>query len=551
MLSTTSAPCVTIVGAGAMGCLFAARLAGLPKDSGAAAVKEAVSAAVLVDGFIGASAWDGAVQRLSPLDAAGRVVQTMLLLDNCEHVLAGAQAVIADLLDAVPGLTILATSREPIGYIDERLVRVPPLSGTQSLELFRQSAELVDHPITDAGQIALAEQVCGHLHGHPLCIRLVAARMFYEPLPMILAQLSGESDDMRMRWRHRPQAGLEGRHRAIGDVIAWSYELCGDKQRLLFDRLSVFAPGYDANPDDDGAGVIDVGAELEAIEVVCADDVAIHGCEDLPSVEHGDQAAVRLARTDIRELLERLVEQSLVSVHMTANTVRYFLLESLRVFAAERLAERSTAEGDEPARLAKRHCYFYRDKVLQAHAQLQERFQRTTNALASAAHDLKTPLAILNGYIELLQSEKLGPLNERQREVLHDMNSSGQRLQHFIQDFLTFSVLETGQLKMQYEEANINVCLSEVCRLWSPRFQERGLALYFLANEKLPTFPFDSPKLQRIISNLLENSSKFTPSGGTVWLHAEPYMWERRSVTNPGIDSERRRQKSDELAVKE
>ena len=182
------------------------------------------------------------------------------------------------------------------------------------------------------------------------------------------------------------------------------------------------------------------------------------------------------------------------------------------------------------------------EDLLQAHAQLQERFQRTTNALASAAHDLKTPLAILNGYIELLESEKLGSLNERQREVLRDMNSSGQRLQHFIQDFLTFSVLETGQLKMQYEEANINVCLSEVCRLWSPRFQERGLALYFLANEKLPTLPFDSPKLQRIISNLLENSSKFTPSGGTVWLHAEPYMWERRSVTNPGIGSERRRQ---------
>ena len=73
--------------------------------------------------------------------------------------------------------------------------------------------------------------------------------------------------------------------------------------------------------------------------------------------------------------------------------------------------------------------------------QLRDRFQRTTNALASAAHDLKTPLAILNGYIELLQGEKLGSLNERQREVLRDMFSSGQRLQHFIQDFLTYSVL--------------------------------------------------------------------------------------------------------------
>jgi signal transduction histidine kinase len=178
----------------------------------------------------------------------------------------------------------------------------------------------------------------------------------------------------------------------------------------------------------------------------------------------------------------------------------------------------------------------------QDYNQLCERFQRTTNALASAAHDLKTPLAILNGYIELLQSEKLGPLNDRQRDVIGDMRSSGQRLQNFIQDFLSYTVLETGELRMQYETGDMNATLAEVCRLWSPRFQERGLALYFLANEKLPVFAFDSPKIQRVISNLLENASKFTPSGGTVWLHAEPYMWERRSATKPGVEKERRRQ---------
>jgi predicted ATPase/DNA-binding CsgD family transcriptional regulator len=348
--------------------VFAVRLARLPKGADAAAVREAVTAAVLVEGFIGASAWDGAVQRLSPLDGAGRVVPTLLLVDNCEHVLAGVGAVITELLDAVPGLTILATSREPIGWIDEQLEAVSPLSATQSLELFRQRAELAEHPITETGQIALAEQICGHMHGNPLCIRLAAARMFYEPLPMILKQLSGESDDMRMQWRHGPRIGSEGRHRAISDVIAWSYELCGDKQRLLFDRLSVFAPGHDVNPDDLGRGIADVGAELEAIEVVCADDVPIQGCEGAPRAAGADQAAVRLARTEIRELLERLVEQSLVSVHMTADTVRYFLLESLRLFAADRLAERSAEEVDEPARLARRHCYYYRDKVLYAHA---------------------------------------------------------------------------------------------------------------------------------------------------------------------------------------
>jgi signal transduction histidine kinase len=178
----------------------------------------------------------------------------------------------------------------------------------------------------------------------------------------------------------------------------------------------------------------------------------------------------------------------------------------------------------------------------QAYSELQERFQRTTNALGSAAHDLKTPLAILNGYVELLQSEKLGPLTPRQREVIGDMRSSGERLQQFIQDFLTYSALETGGLLMKFEKGNINECLSEVCRLWSTRFQEKGLALYFLPNDKLPVFPFDSPKLERVISNLLENSFKFVQQGGTVWLHAEPYMWERRATSVPASSGERRRQ---------
>src|ERR1700729_1693888 len=182
------------------------------------------------------------------------------------------------------------------------------------------------------------------------------------------------------------------------------------------------------------------------------------------------------------------------------------------------------------------------ENLLQEYTELRARYQRTTNALASAAHDLKTPLAILNGYVELLQSEKLGPLSERQQEVLQDMRSSGKRLQQFIQDFLTFSAIETGGLQMRFAEGNINDCLSEVCRLWSNRFQEKQLALYFLANDKLPEFPFDAPKLERIISNLLENSFKFTPQGGTVWLHAEPYMWERRAAAQPASAGEGRRQ---------
>jgi len=198
--------------------------------------------------------------------------------------------------------------------------------------------------------------------------------------------------------------------------------------------------------------------------------------------------------------------------------------------------------GDVPKDTAAGNSSDYPQDLLQTYNQLSERYRRTTNALASAAHDLKTPLAILNGYIELLQSQKLGPLNERQREVISDMHASGQRLQHFIQDFLSYTVLETGELRMQYEQGDMNACLSEVCRLWSPRFQEKGLALYFLANDKLIAFAFDSAKVQRVVSNLLENACKFTPTGGTVWLHAEPYMWERRGAGKSSIEKERRRQ---------
>ena len=98
----------------------------------------------------------------------------------------------------------------------------------------------------------------------------------------------------------------------------------------------------------------------------------------------------------------------------------------------------AVGEGPTPAQRPAGDPLTY-DELLREYNQLRERSVRTTNALASAAHDLKTPLAILNGYIELLQNEKLGSLNERQREILGDMHASGQRLQHFIQDFLSYT----------------------------------------------------------------------------------------------------------------
>jgi len=168
------------------------------------------------------------------------------------------------------------------------------------------------------------------------------------------------------------------------------------------------------------------------------------------------------------------------------------------------------------------------EDLLRAYMGLQEQNQRSTVALASAAHELKTPLAVMSGYLEMLLKEQLGPLNDSQRQVLQAMQSSGARLQSFIQDFLTLSALWTGKLTVNLQPGDLNAALAEIAAIWLARFQEKEIALYFPANQTLPQFAFDYHKAQRVVSNLLENSYAWTPPGGTVWLTAEPHFWERR-----------------------
>ncbi|WP_280493549.1 ATP-binding protein [Nocardia asiatica] len=325
------------------------RLAVLPRGAEATAVEEQIAGSVIEADFSGRSAWDAVLDTLRRRDAAGRNAQTILVMDNCEHVLDGAGAVIAGLLDAIPGLTVLATSREAIGWVDEQLVPVPALSHEQALALFRARADLVGHTLAE-DESDLAAAICRHVHNHPLYIRLAAARLSRQPLPMILRDLSGAAGDRRLQWQNGPRVGADIRHRGIRDVIAWSYDLCRDKERLLFDRLSVFAAGYDMGSDSPEAAGQDIGAELEAIEAVCADDD--------PGREDG------LARAEIEGLLVRLVDQSLVSIHLTETTVRYSMAESIRLFAQQRLRE----HGAEADRLARRHRRYYRDKVAAARA---------------------------------------------------------------------------------------------------------------------------------------------------------------------------------------
>lgn len=203
--------------------------------------------------------------------------------------------------------------------------------------------------------------------------------------------------------------------------------------------------------------------------------------------------------------------------------------------AAMRAEENPSMTAASPGELASS-----RDLLL-AYEQVQEQLQRCSSALATAAHDLRTPLAVISGYVELLLSKKLGPLNEKQQRIVEEMNSSSQRLQRLVTDFLAFSTLQTDALKLKLDEpCDMNQCLSELCGFWLPRFQAKGVAFYFLANEHMERFKFDHDRIQRVVSNLLENALKFTPSGGTVWLNAEPTMWERRIAHKPVVADRRR-----------
>lgn len=161
-------------------------------------------------------------------------------------------------------------------------------------------------------------------------------------------------------------------------------------------------------------------------------------------------------------------------------------------------------------------------------------------ALATAAHELKTPLAVMDGYLHLLLAQKLGSLTNKQIEVLTEIQENGLRLSSFVQNLLAYASMKVERLEMHYQKGDINACIQEIADLWSQRFCDKAIAFYFLPTEKLLPFRFDWYKVQHIISNLLDNAIKYTADCGTVWLHVEPYFWERRAAkSQPPVDRRR------------
>ncbi len=178
--------------------------------------------------------------------------------------------------------------------------------------------------------------------------------------------------------------------------------------------------------------------------------------------------------------------------------------------------------------------------LLAAYLKLQEVNRQKTVFLASAAHELKTPLAVIKGYYDLLLAGSLGRLTDKQRDILEESKDSCERLVRLISMFLNYSALESGKLVLQLRENDLRDCLDELSKRWSEAFQRKGVKLDASFDPSIPAFRFDYQKVQQVAANLLDNALKHTPAGGSVALRAAPHFWERR-VASMAPAEERRR----------
>jgi predicted ATPase/class 3 adenylate cyclase len=223
----------------------------------------------------------------------------LLILDNCEHVLAPIGELVPRIGARVPTVTVLLTSREPLGLAGERVVPVPSLAPHDAVELFCDRASAADESLVFAAdERDVIADICRRLDGIPLAVELAAARVRSLGLPELQSRLG---DRFRLL---RAGRGSVERHQTLRATVAWSYQLLSEAERLLFDRLSVFAGGFD----------------LRAAEAVAGSG---------PVEQH-----------DIVDLLAALVDKSLVTVEHGTAGVRYQLLETLRQFGEEELGRR-------------------------------------------------------------------------------------------------------------------------------------------------------------------------------------------------------------------
>lgn len=153
--------------------------------------------------------------------------------------------------------------------------------------------------------------------------------------------------------------------------------------------------------------------------------------------------------------------------------------------------------------------------------------------VVSAAHEFKTPLVVMLGYTDLLRNGHLGALNDRQKEVLTEIQESTERLQKLILNLLLLSELKAGKARHRaadLEGAELNQHLHEIYKYWSAAAREKSIRYEFRPSQKPVKVAVDSLELQHIVSNLIENALKFTPANGSVTVQITPCFWERRKA---------------------
>jgi signal transduction histidine kinase len=165
--------------------------------------------------------------------------------------------------------------------------------------------------------------------------------------------------------------------------------------------------------------------------------------------------------------------------------------------------------------------------------------------LVSAAHEFKTPLVVMLGYTDLLRCGQLGQVNEKQREVLGEMQESAGRLQKFIQDLLLLYELKaargTGNGKLELQAADVNEQVEEIFNYWTPAAKRKSMAYQFHAASGNPRVHVDALKLQHIISSLIENALKYAPVHGRVTVSVTPCFWEMRKAQSEFLFNMQRR----------
>lgn len=229
--------------------------------------------------------------------------ELLVVLDNCEHVITQAAALVEELLTRCPNLRLLATSREGLRVPGEVIWPVPPLRPADAVDLFEARVRAAGGRVAVSDETrAVIADICERLDGLPLAIELAAARTRAFPVQQLAARL-----DDRFRLLSGGARTALPRQQTLRAVVDWSYELLFHDEQRVFERLSVF-PG---------------GCDLMTAELVCAGD-------DVPP-------------EDVPDLVQALVDKSLVLAVPDGDDVRFSQLQTLVQYGREKLAERGDA----------------------------------------------------------------------------------------------------------------------------------------------------------------------------------------------------------------